>query len=78
MNTQGGEALCFVELESDGLVKRWRARPLTVVTWHLFAHPCASGKQPHRLRGHRGEFRTVARLKLDTTTWTNIIVAVAW
>ena len=41
--TPGGEALHFVELDSDGRVKRWRARPPAVVNWHPYAHACASG-----------------------------------
>jgi len=39
----GGEALAFVELEPDGRVRRWRARPPAAVNWHPFAHACRSG-----------------------------------
>ncbi|MHB8613620.1 MAG: hydrogenase large subunit [Candidatus Dormibacteraceae bacterium] len=39
----GGEALHFVELDADGHVRRWRARPPAVVNWHPYAHACASG-----------------------------------
>jgi Ni,Fe-hydrogenase III large subunit len=39
----GGEALHFVELDSGGRVRRWRARPPAVVNWHPYAHACASG-----------------------------------
>ncbi len=39
----GGETLAFVELDSDGRVRHWRARPPAVVNWHPYAHACASG-----------------------------------
>lgn len=39
----GGETLHFVELDTDGLILRWRARPPAVVNWHPYAYACASG-----------------------------------
>jgi Ni,Fe-hydrogenase III large subunit len=32
-----------VELDQEGRVLRWRARPPAVVNWHPFAHACGSG-----------------------------------
>jgi Ni,Fe-hydrogenase III large subunit len=39
----GGETLHLVDLDRQGLVVRWRARPPAVVNWHPFAHACGSG-----------------------------------
>ena len=39
----GGEALHWVELDQNGRVLRWRARPPALVNWHTFAHACGSG-----------------------------------
>jgi Ni,Fe-hydrogenase III large subunit len=39
----GGEALHWVELDHNGRVVRWRARPPALVNWHTFAHACGSG-----------------------------------
>jgi len=39
----GGETLHFVELDAEGRVRRWRARPPACVNWHPYAHACASG-----------------------------------
>lgn len=39
----GGECLHFVELDSQGRVVRWRARPPACVNWHPYANACASG-----------------------------------
>jgi formate hydrogenlyase subunit 5 len=39
----GGEALHFVELDEEGAVVRWRARPPACVNWHPYANACASG-----------------------------------
>jgi Ni,Fe-hydrogenase III large subunit len=39
----GGETLHWVELDQEGRVLRWRARPPAVVNWHPFAHACGSG-----------------------------------
>ncbi|HVB54416.1 MAG TPA: NADH-quinone oxidoreductase subunit C [Candidatus Acidoferrales bacterium] len=39
----GGETLHWVDLDQEGRVLRWRARPPAVVNWHPFAHACGSG-----------------------------------
>lgn len=39
----GGETLHFVEVDAEGLVRRWRARPPACINWHPYAHACASG-----------------------------------
>jgi Ni,Fe-hydrogenase III large subunit/Ni,Fe-hydrogenase III component G len=39
----GGEALHFVQLDGEGRIVRWRARPPAAVNWHPYAHACASG-----------------------------------
>jgi Ni,Fe-hydrogenase III large subunit/Ni,Fe-hydrogenase III component G len=39
----GGECLHWVDLDGQGRLLRWRARPPAVVNWHPFAHACGSG-----------------------------------
>ncbi|MGC1183722.1 MAG: NADH-quinone oxidoreductase subunit C [Candidatus Dormiibacterota bacterium] len=39
----GGEALHWVDLDQEGRIQRWRARPPAIVNWHPFAHACGSG-----------------------------------
>jgi Ni,Fe-hydrogenase III large subunit/Ni,Fe-hydrogenase III component G len=39
----GGESLHWVDLDVEGRVIRWRARPPAVANWHPFAHACSSG-----------------------------------